>query len=76
MIQVSLLISVHAIIDKTSSELLYDINPRHAIDLSNSTSPSITSDDWVELHETIRKEAIDSIAHAQDMMKIIINKYR
>lgn len=64
-VQSSLLTSVHATTGKTPGELLYGINPRHAIDLSNPASPATASDDWAELRETIRKEAADSIAHAQ-----------
>lgn len=65
-----------SLIDEAPGELLYGFNPRHAIDLSNPASPTMAPDDWAELRETIRKEAPDSITHAQGMMKIVADKRR
>ena len=53
---------------------MYGINPRHAIDLTN---PGNTiSDDWASKREILRKDASDSIAHAQVMMKASTDKKR
>ena len=75
-IQASLLISIHVIINKTLSELLYNINSQYIIDLSNSISSLIIFNDWIELYEIIRKDIINFIIYIQDIMKIIIDKYR
>lgn len=48
-------------------EILYGANPRHALNLLLSKAPS-PADDWAARREMIRKDATDSIVHAQAEM--------
>jgi len=76
-IQAAIMTSVHATTGKTPGELLYGINPRHALELSNpATSNATASDDWAEIREVMRKDAADAIGLAQALMKMHADKSR
>ena len=62
-IQAAINTSVSKSTGKTPFEVLYGFNPRHALDLV--TEDKTVADDWAELREAVRKDAIDSIVHAQ-----------
>ena len=47
-------------------ETLYGFTPRHVLDLFKAT-PSV-SDDWAQIRDAIRRDAADSIVHAQQEM--------
>src|SRR5204863_2485466 len=68
-VQAALVTSVHSSIGKTPAELLYGLNPKHILDLANP-SPSDASEDWASLREILRKEAVESISYANEIMKL------
>jgi len=62
-IQASINTAVSKSTGKTPFEVLYGFNPRHALDLL--VEDKSIADDWAELREAVRKDAIESIVHAQ-----------
>ena len=73
--QAALVTSVHSSTGKTPAELLYGLNPKHVLDLANP-SPSDASEDWASLREILRKEAIEAISHANEIMKLHADRKR
>jgi hypothetical protein len=74
-IQVAIMTSISATTSKTPSELIYGLNIRQAIDLSNPTTPA-SADNWADIRENHRRDAADAIAHAQEIMKLSADKKR
>jgi len=72
-VQAAIMTTVHASTGKTPGEVLYGINPRHALELGNPASASAL-DDWAEMREALRKDAADAIGHAQNVMKENVDK--
>lgn len=76
-IQGAIMTAIHATTGKSPGELLYGLNPRHALDLANPDLPkSSVSDDWAKTREVLRAEAKDAITHAQALMKLQADKHR
>jgi hypothetical protein len=74
-VQAAIMTSLSATTTKTPSELIYGLNIRQAIDLSNPAAPT-SADDWADVRENHRRDATDAIAYAQEIMKLSTDKKR